>query len=709
MISSNKHASLLGAPADQLEVDERRGDVLVVPHGTPLYSQDTLTVLSCNLLAPLYVRPVDTRTGKVQEFAAFEWCRDEDLAWEGAGGRRARLVELLTGSAADVLMLQEVQFEAVSGDPTAPSEGAAVAASASSSASSSVEDEGSVGDKTAKRPGEESSAVPPVAGGGSSDHPGSSGKKKNKKRRNAGELSTSGKREEDANAASSEVFDLPLFLREFATTQGYDYQIPSQKELKQMAERNERVLLSKSPVGNAVLWRRDRVERCDEGGAEEGAEKINKKKSSKKDDTEKNPNSTTVVGVLLKIGGKKLFVVSLHCDATSEEKRVKQILKCLTRARGLTARDVIFAGDMNSEMLLGSCVGAVLVDGGAPDRSSLTDGSKNFCTGSEDPADSTTATRQLHDKKQADAQQTGGAPSNEHLARECSAALRLEPPGAAPSPEQLEDWAKLRAEALATVSRVRTPLLRAPLGPTRAALDPTGLEPRTPNGEKPMCSWALDHILFSCNRSLCLQKIWATLEKDEKTKCETGLPNAKCPSDHLPVCAQFRILTEAEVLVDGGGQPQAEKKLLLQRVKSLREKQQLAEEKLSAELESAEQNLESEKLSAELESGAGETTSKKKGGGQKKPSAEAIAFKREARERQRRLREKQVAEREGLVADLTVAQADWLEDALLAAAAAGENTSTAEMDLLWGKNVGGKTNKKEGALLCLEDWVQLGL
>ena len=42
--------------------------------------QGDLVVASYNLLAPCFVRPVDTRTGTVQEFAAFRWCDDAVLA-----------------------------------------------------------------------------------------------------------------------------------------------------------------------------------------------------------------------------------------------------------------------------------------------------------------------------------------------------------------------------------------------------------------------------------------------------------------------------------------------------------------------------------------------------------------------------------------------------------------------------------------------------
>ena len=43
--------------------------------------QGDLVVASYNLLAPCFVRPIDTRTGTVQEFAAFKWCDDAVLDW----------------------------------------------------------------------------------------------------------------------------------------------------------------------------------------------------------------------------------------------------------------------------------------------------------------------------------------------------------------------------------------------------------------------------------------------------------------------------------------------------------------------------------------------------------------------------------------------------------------------------------------------------
>ena len=67
-------------------------------------------VASYNLLAPCFVRPVDTRTGTVQEFAAFRWCDDAILDWQR---RRGAITQILTyiRHDCDVICLQEVEFE----------------------------------------------------------------------------------------------------------------------------------------------------------------------------------------------------------------------------------------------------------------------------------------------------------------------------------------------------------------------------------------------------------------------------------------------------------------------------------------------------------------------------------------------------------------------------------------------------------------------
>lgn len=96
-------AAMAGAHAGQ------SGGVTVLRRNTPLDSNPAcVSVCSYNLLAPIYVRPVDYRTGKVQAFAEYAWCADEHLQWDR---RRAMIVEELSACRADVIALQEVQFE----------------------------------------------------------------------------------------------------------------------------------------------------------------------------------------------------------------------------------------------------------------------------------------------------------------------------------------------------------------------------------------------------------------------------------------------------------------------------------------------------------------------------------------------------------------------------------------------------------------------
>ena len=91
-------------------------DVAVV---APLERLDgDLVVASYNLLAPLFVRPIDKRTGAVQPFAAFAWVPDDVLAWPARRDALAAQVRRIAATA-DVVCLQEVEFEGA-GDDRAP-------------------------------------------------------------------------------------------------------------------------------------------------------------------------------------------------------------------------------------------------------------------------------------------------------------------------------------------------------------------------------------------------------------------------------------------------------------------------------------------------------------------------------------------------------------------------------------------------------------
>ncbi|CAH0376852.1 unnamed protein product [Pelagomonas calceolata] len=69
-----------------------------------------LVVASYNLLAPCFVRPVDARTGTIQEFAAFKWCDDAVLEWPRRRDALAQTLRQIPQDC-DVICLQEVEFE----------------------------------------------------------------------------------------------------------------------------------------------------------------------------------------------------------------------------------------------------------------------------------------------------------------------------------------------------------------------------------------------------------------------------------------------------------------------------------------------------------------------------------------------------------------------------------------------------------------------
>mmetsp|Transcript_31550 Transcript_31550/g.46565 ORF Transcript_31550/g.46565 Transcript_31550/m.46565 type:complete len:564 (-) Transcript_31550:260-1951(-) len=78
---------------------------------------ECISVISFNLLAPLYVRPIDKRTGKVQPFAAFEWVKDDSLLeWPL---RKSRLLDALRTCRAQVICVQELQLERSNSDQQA--------------------------------------------------------------------------------------------------------------------------------------------------------------------------------------------------------------------------------------------------------------------------------------------------------------------------------------------------------------------------------------------------------------------------------------------------------------------------------------------------------------------------------------------------------------------------------------------------------------
>ena len=239
-------------------------------------------------------------------------------------------------------------------------------------------------------------------------------------------------------------------------------------------------------------------------------------------------------------------VFSVHLDATHEDQRVAQLAKCLQQARQLGTREVIVAGDMNTEIL--------------PVLSAPSSAAVSGCVSAQLRCQSVSAVYRLVQRGRRHGAQVGllaqgsavenlvasaggaaepegGAVAPEEveaeaaLRKECASALRLEA-GEPPSEAQIADWRQLRADAAAAVAESRIRLARVPTHGTRAAYD---------HGctAGPCVSWRLDHILYT-PRTLRCATHWQTLEADPEAEA-AGLPNRRCPSDHLPVGCSFEV------------------------------------------------------------------------------------------------------------------------------------------------------------------------
>jgi endonuclease/exonuclease/phosphatase family metal-dependent hydrolase len=546
-----------------------------VPKATPLSSADgdasRLSVLSYNVLAPLYVRPIDTRTGGVQAFAAFEWCGEGDELLDFAV-RCPRMLAEINAAAADAVMLQEVQFE------------------------------------------------PTEAGDG---------------------------------------FALPAWLRPLTVEGGGDYvaRIPAQADLKEIAERNERVLNCLAPVGNALLLKQQRLEVLEvQATVAPGARSATK-------------GATTRVGALVRgAEGSALrdvlaptMVFSVHLDATHEDQRVATLVKCLQQARQLGTREVLIAGDMNTEILRGSCVEALIA--AAADEPGAGEGAAE--------AAAAAAAEEEEEEEEDEAS----------LTKECASALRLGEERL-PSAEEMQSWKELRASAAAAPRDTRIELRRVPTHGTRAAYD---------HGQTvgPCRSWRLDHILYSA-RTLQPAVVWETLEADPESTA-AGLPNSSCPSDHLPVAASFEVRpapvlgeSEREALRSSWAARQRAQAL---EVTALEEVLQGEEASLVASLPPAAADGDAAAAGAAAGAAAAgggaaaeasepaappqqqqqaakksKKDQKKKKKVKNKPSAEMISFLRSKRERLKSLKAAHAAATAEAVAQLAELEVDALED-----------------------------------------------
>jgi hypothetical protein len=114
-----------------------------------------------------------------------------------------------------------------------------------------------------------------------------------------------------------------------------------------------------------------------------------------------------------------------------------------------------------------------------------------------------------------------------------------------PSKQQLNKWKTQQTEAYQMVQDHCISVNRVDTGPTRCAYEHTTTTSTTPTEERRMESWKLDNMLYTSDRLSPLAR-WSTLEADSES-CATGLPNAKCPSDHLPIACIFAIQPSSEL------------------------------------------------------------------------------------------------------------------------------------------------------------------
>lgn len=123
--------------------------------------------------------------------------------------------------------------------------------------------------------------------------------------------------------------------------------------------------------------------------------------------------------------------MSVHLDAMSEEKRVKQLGGAVEMGKKMGIQNLVIAGDFNVDVVPGTCVAEMVEASFIP-----------------------------------------YIPTEGQVAEECKASLRLDE-GQTPSAEHLKDWEALRMSARNAVSdgyRV-TSLGHVTTGPTRAAYD----------------------------------------------------------------------------------------------------------------------------------------------------------------------------------------------------------------------------------------------
>ncbi len=588
----------------------------IYPNGTPLptfatdghETDNTVSVASFNLLAPLYIRPVDQRTGEVQPFASFEWISEEDSdRILGGHVRLPKLLKRMQDCESDFICVQELQLEVVAENDDV------------------VESPSDCG------------------------------------------FDVSDCNEHILDGTKKSRFSLPQWITPL--TDGYGVILPNPEEMEKMAERNRRVLLADAAITNAIFYKLEKWKPVSQKS--DGMSTSRKQSKDSRipyhnttncvlqsfislEVTISNRNSTGDIG-----GYEPVAVASIHLDAKSEEKRVQQLQRCLERSIALSdspfAPPLIIAGDYNCEFFPGSCVHAFLQNdeskqeekANAANNNSLHIADDNHISGHH------SAKLEMQDR-----------------IRECSRALRLSR-NTLPSKEQLQSWNNLHASVTSFVYEHCWKLDRVKTGCTRVAYDhgdetidddlesvdqptdiPSKNHDKCNSGEsspgkherRTMLQWHLDHILYTSHSLMPLGK-WSTLEDDEYSS-ERGLPNDRVPTDHLPIAALFK--RQPHPRLDGKARV-----ILIESLQKLEERQKNDMQILLTELDRQRAEIDQQqKLNEEASSDRSQThenirqRKKKKTG---PPPPEIIQHIRTSRSRIKMMKEAQRVERENFV------------------------------------------------------------
>lgn len=284
-------------------------------------NSNRISIASYNLLAPLYIRPIDKRTGQVQPFAAFEWISPENSERIlGDEIRLPKLLESLRSCQCDFICVQELQLERDKHD------------------SSQQIQLNNGGKRSRKEKNYDNNNISP-------HHPAQAPfvlpKWITPLLRNSTALPSSD--DGDARGAT------------------YGVILPPQTELAKIAERNRRVLDADVAITNAIFYDSSKWRPMDsvEGGLPNTITCVTKAFLPADSDSDTNNSSNT---------DGPIVISSIHLDACSEERRVHQLRHCLERSLSMATTPYIppciIAGDYNCELLDGSCVNAFLTEKG---------------------------------------------------------------------------------------------------------------------------------------------------------------------------------------------------------------------------------------------------------------------------------------------------------------------------------------------------------